>query len=164
MPDPPTLHSTAQESATSERGQPNLQRYKARTPQISGDGRSSATCKDRVLISECKDDSEQRQRERERRGANQMYSAMILSVQSLRSRLTRSVRLAITPAEGEKNKRESEASQVSQWMIRSREPERVIYRAKLLSATKTEGGDGRRAGRASFSFRDKMRFLFQFPP
>jgi hypothetical protein len=37
-----------------------------------------------------------------------MYSAMILSVQSLRSRLTRSVRLAITRAEDEKNTRERE--------------------------------------------------------
>jgi hypothetical protein len=65
--------------------------------QISGDDRSDATCKDCVLNAKA---ILKRKSEQEQRDANQMYSAMILSVQSLRSRLTRSVRLAITHSTG----------------------------------------------------------------
>jgi len=41
----------------------------------------------------------------EQREANQMYSAMILSVQSLRLRLTRSVRLAISRKQNQEHDR-----------------------------------------------------------
>ena len=41
----------------------------------------------------------------EQREANQMYSAMILSVQSLRLRLTRSVRLAIARKQNQEHVR-----------------------------------------------------------
>jgi len=41
----------------------------------------------------------------EQREANQMYSAMILSVQSLRLRLTRSVRLAIARKQNQEHDR-----------------------------------------------------------
>lgn len=129
------------------------------TLQISGDDRSDATCKDCVLNAKT---ILKRKSEQEQRDANQMYSTMILSVQSLRSRLTRSVRLAIT----DKQKARAQESLVgkknclkyhNRWSEAGRRKGYFIGRSWLRSG---EDGGRRKQGQGVYHFHLEIKCDF----